>query len=889
VGTENLDKIFNPKRIAVIGASDREDSIGAKLMRNLIGVGFQGTIYPVNPFRSTVQGVTAYPSITRIPWKVDLAIIATPAHIVPQIVEECGKTGVSGIIIISAGFREIGKEGEALEKQIYEHKERYNLRIIGPNSLGIIRPSIKLNATFVNKMPHPGRIAFISQSAALCASVLDWASEAGIGFSAVVSTGNMLDVDFGDLIDYFGSDPQTRSIILYMESVKNARKFISAARGFAKAKPIIVLKSGRFPESAEAAFSHVGVLCSEDSVYDAAFRRAGIVRVEAVRDLFNCTEALSMQQRPKGPNLTIITNAGGPAIIAADALLARGGRLTGLTGETVQMLKNALPPYCRATNPIDILEEASVERFRKVMEICFKDSNSDGFLIIYTPQGAADPISTAKAIIECAREMRKPVLAAFIGEGLCRKTRKILRRNGIPAFNAPDEAATTFMYMLSYTQNLELLYQTPEEIPMELSIPIFLRETLKKACSDGRHFLDQHEAMLFLEAYAIPVVKTVVARSPSQAKSLASKLGYPIVMKALSPQIIHKSGVGGVILDVRSPKEVEASFNELAERLKKFDERAEFQGVILQPMILKKNYELLLGSKKDPQFGAVIAFGAGGTSAELTQDLSVGLPPLNQVLARRLIERTRIYKIAQESPFRSSFQLLEEILVKFSQIVIDFPEIREMEINPLIVNENGVVAVDARIVIDSNAVLGETKPYEHLVISPYPKKYITRFTLKNGVEVTLRPIKPEDENLLRKFYCSLSEETMRLRFFQVFREVPRETLIRHCHLDYDREMAIIAETERESERRIIGISMLTADPGRKSGEFAVVVGDQWQGLGLGSRLTDCIIEVSREMGLERIYAFISSDNLRMIDLCAKKGFKIEKINGELIKASLNII
>ena len=330
-------------------------------------------------------------------------------------------------------------------------------------------------------------------------------------------------------------------------------------------------------------------------------------------------------------------------------------------------------------------------------------------------------------------------------------------------------------------------------------------------------------------------------------------------------------------------------FNELAERLKKFDEGAEFQGVILQPMILKKNYELLLGSKKDPQFGAVIAFGAGGTSAELTQDLSVGLPPLNQVFARRLIEGTRIYKIAQESPFRSSFQLLEEILVKFSQIVIDFPEIREMEINPLIVNENGVVAVDARIVIDPNAVLGETKPYEHLVISPYPKKYITRFTLKNGVEVTLRPIKPEDENLLRKFYCSLSEETIRPRFFQVFREVPRETLIRHCHLDYNREMAIIAERERESERRIIGISMLTADPGRKSGEFAVVVGDQWQGLGLGSRLTDCIIEIGREMGLERIYAFISSDNSRMINLCTKKGFKFEKINGELVKAGLNII
>ncbi|MEM2319373.1 MAG: bifunctional acetate--CoA ligase family protein/GNAT family N-acetyltransferase [Candidatus Bathyarchaeia archaeon] len=888
MGTENLDKIFNPKRIAVIGASDREGSIGAKLLRNLVGVGYPGVVYPVNPFKSTIQGITAYPSITRIPWQVDLAIIATPAHTVPQIVEECGKAGVKGIIIISAGFREAGKEGEALEKQILEIKDRYGMRIIGPNSMGVIRPSIRLNATFADKTAMPGRIAFISQSAALCASVLDWASEANIGFSAVVSTGSMMDVDFSDLIDYFGTDPQTRSIILYMECITNARKFMSAARGFARAKPIVVIKAGRFPESAEATLSHIGAVCGEDAVYDAAFRRAGIVRVEAISDLFNCAEALAMRANPQGPNLTIITNAGGPGVMATDTLIARGGRLSRLSRETIQALKSVLPPYCCASNPVDILEEATAERFRKVMEICFKDPNSDGFLIIYTPQGAADPISTVKAIIEASKLTTKPILTSFVGESLaCRKARQILQKRGIPSFSTPEQAVSTFMYMYSYTQNLELLYQTPEEIPVEVSIPTFLKEVLRKAFNEGRTVLSQPESLHFLKVYSIPTVKTVVAKTPEEAETLALELGFPVVMKALSPQIIHKSKAGGVILNVWSREEVKAFFNELAARVKELRPDAEFQGVILQPMILKRGYELLLGAKKDPQFGSVIIFGTGGVAAEIMQDISVGLPPLNQVLARRLMERTRFYKLSEASDFRPNFRLLEEILVKFSKLVIDLPEIKEIEINPLIVDEEGAVAVDARIVIDTERVLKETHPHEHLVIAPYPTKYVTRWVLKNGFPVVIRPIKPEDEPLLNDFYNSLSEETMRLRFFQVCREFSHETLSRHCNVDYDREMAMVAEVHGE-KRRIIGVSLLTADPGRKSGEFAVVVGDQWQGLGLGSKLVDCVIEVGRDMGLETIYGYVASDNSRMIDLCANKGFKIQRVDAELMKATLDL-
>lgn len=883
MGVENLDKIFNPKRIAVIGASDREGSIGAKLMRNLVGRGFSGAVYPVNPFKSAVQGVTAYPNILKIPWKVDLAVIATPAHTVPQIIEECGKAGVSGVIIVSAGFREACGEGENLEKQIVEHMKKYNLRIIGPNSLGIIRPSIGLNATFVDRPVATGRIAFISQSAALCASVLDWASEAGVGFSAVVSTGSMIDVDFGDLIDYFGTDPQTRSIILYMESAGDARKFLSAARGFARAKPIIVIKAGCFPESREVALSHVGALCGEDEVYDAAFRRAGMVRVEAIKDLFNCAEALAMQSSPRGPNLTIITNAGGPAIMATDALIAKGGCLTKLSEETIQRLKNILPPYCRAANPIDIFEEATVDRFRKVMEICFRDPNSDGFLIIYTPQGAADPISTAKALIELAKDLKKPVLASFIGEGACRKARQILQRNGVPAFSTPEEAAATFMYMYTYTQNLELLYQTPEEISMEFSIPAFLKELLKRAVKENRTALSQSEALQFLESYAIPVLESAVAKTPEEAEAAASKLGYPVVMKAVSPQMIHKSKAGGVILNVWSEGEVKIFFEELARRVKACD--AEFKGVLIQPMIRDRGFELLLGAKRDIEFGSVIIFGAGGVDAELTRDISVGLPPLNQVLARRLIEKTRIYRSLTESHLNLNLRLLDEVLVKFSQLVVDFPEIKEIEINPLMMTEKGAVAVDARIIIDEEAISKGTRPHQHLVISPYPKKYITRFKMKNGMQVILRPIKPEDESMLRTFYQSLSEETVRLRFLQAIYQFPRELLTRQCNLDYDREIAIIAETE-ENDRKMIAMGMLTADPGRKSGEFAVVVGDAWQGMGLGSKLVDYLVEIGEDMGLENVYAYISSDNAKMITLCAERNFKIERINGELVRASL---
>jgi acetyltransferase len=887
MGTDNLAKIFNPRRVAVIGASDTEGSLGARILRNLIGIEYERIVYPVNPFRYTVQGITAYPIITKIPWRVDLAIIATPAHTVPQIVEECGKAGVPGIIIVSAGFKETGEAGALLEKQIQELKNKYNMRIIGPNSFGIMRPKIKLNATFSNSVALPGKIAFVSQSAALCASVLDWASEAHIGFSAIVSTGSMLDVDLGDLIDYFAEDGQTRSIVVYVESIKNARKFMSAARGIARAKPIVVVKAGRFPESVEATVCHTGALCGEDAVHDAAFRRVGVVRVDAISDLLDCAEALAMQPNPKGPNLTIITNAGGPGIMAIDYLVAQGGRLSSLSIETIQALKSVLPSYCSTANPIDILEEADPERFKKVAEICFKDPNSDGFLFIYTPLGATSPVAFAKTIVELSKQTIKPVLTSLIGEGECRKARGILQKNGTPSFMTPKQAVSTFMYMYSYTQNLELLYQTPEELPVEPTIPKFLKEVLERTFVNGQEVLNQPESLQFLFAYGIPTISTVVAKTSDEAEALASELSCPIVMKAVSPQLSHKSKAGGVVLNVWSPREAKAFFNELAEKVREHDSQADFQGVAIQPMIRKKGLELLIGSKKDPQFGSVIVFGKGGTEAELFKDISVGFPPLNRVLARRIIERTAVYRHAASCGNSLNPKLLEEVLVKFSQLVVDFPEIKEMDINPLIADENSVVAVDARIKIDPEKMLKDVHPYEHLVIAPYPSKYVAQWNLKGETPVVLRPVKPEDETLFRELFKSFSQDTMRFRFFQIMKDVTHEFLTRLCNIDYDREMAIVAETQ-QGKRRIIGAVRLIVEPGRNSGEFAVVVGDEWQGQGLGSKLLDYIIDIGKDIKLEEIYGYVVSDNVKMIHLCTNKGFKMEPAEEGISKAVLKL-
>jgi acetyltransferase len=845
-------------------------------------------VFPVNSFRSTVQGMQAYPSIEKVPRIVDLAIIATPAHTVPQILEECGRAQVKAVIITSAGFQEVGKNGELSEKQIIEYKKTYGMRIIGPNSFGVIRPSINLYATFGKQIALPGKIAFISQSAALCALALDWAAEAQIGLSAVVSTGSMLDVDIGDLIDYFGMDSETRSIVLYIESIANPRKFMSAARGFARTKPIIVFKAGRFQETMASTLTHSGRLSGQDAVYDAAFRRVGVVRVEAVSDLFNCAQALMVQPNPLGPNPVIITNAGGLGIIAADHLIARGGQLSSLSSESIEALKKVLPLYCTAGNPLDIFEDATPERFKAASEICLKDPSNNGSIIIFTPQGTTEPLALAKVIIDITKQAKKPLIVALTGENNnCRQARALLQKNGIPAFRTPEEAVSTFMYMWLYTQNLELLYQTPKEVPVGLAVPTFLKGILRRAFCEGRALLTLPESLDFLDAYKIPTVKTLIAKTPEEAKAFATELGYPVAIKAVSPQLSHKTEFEAVALNICTPSEIPAIFNELADKVKNSHVMAEFQGVAIQPMVRKNNYELFVGARKDRQFGSIILFGTGGTSAEMFKDISIGFPVLNQVLARRVIENTTIYKHSSTSKRKFNVNLVEEILVKFSQLISDFPEIESMDINPLIASESHVVAVDARIVLDRSKIMQEVaRPHEHLVIAPYPKKYVSTQKLKNGIPVLLRPIKPEDEDRLNRLITSLSKETMRFRFFQIIKEMTHDTLTRYCNIDYDREVAIVAELQENGDSKIIGVVRLILDPDGKQGEFAILVGDQWQGLGLGSKLMCSLFDIAKDMRLQRIYGYVMTDNQKMVQLCNKKGFKVENLDEEIAKISL---
>ena len=891
--TLNLDKIFNPKSIAVIGASDEEGSVGYILMKNLTELGYQGKVYPVNIHKTEILGFKAYQTVDQLPETVDLAVIATPAKTVPDIVEQCGKAGIPGIIIISAGFKEVGPEGKALEDKILEIKKRYNLRIIGPNCLGIIRPSINLNATFTAKMPKPGNIAFISQSGALCAAILDWAVHENIGFSNFVSIGSMVDVDFGDLIDYFGTDPKTRSILMYIEGITDAREFMSAARHFARTKPIIVVKAGKFSESAHAVASHTGSLAGEDMVYDAAFKRAGIVRVEEIGDLFNAAEVLGMQPLPKGPNLAIITNAGGPGVMATDALISRGGKLAKLSPKTMETLNSILPHYWSRGNPIDILGDAKADRYTAVVEACLKDENVDGLLIIYTPQGVEDPAKIAKSIVKLCKGRgyrNKTILTSFMGHEEVEKANSIFNENSIPTYSTPEQAVKTYMYMYQYKRNLELLYETPEELPVDIvppKRPLFV--IMRNAALENREVLTEAEAKKLLEYYDIPVVKTSVAKTADEAAVLASQIGYPVVLKILSPQIVHKTDAGGVVLDINSEAELRKAFDLIMQRAREYNPNAEIQGVTVQPMIKKQGYEVIIGAKTDMLFGPVILFGMGGIGVELFRDVAIGLPPLNQTLARRIMEETKVYQLLKgyRNVPPANIRLLEEIMVRFSQMLVDFPQLKEVDINPLFIDEKEAFALDARVVIDKKRVFAKLKPHEHLVISPYPKKYETLWKLRDGRTVILRPIKPEDEPLWLEMFRNFSEESIRYRFFEVIKDTPHEVRVRYCNIDYDREIGIVAELNEGGIRKILGVVRLVIEPDGKTGEVAIIVADPWQGLGLGTKMMDYMIEVCKDKGLETIYGVMLPDNYRAINLMKKMGFNI-KYEEDVVKATLNL-
>jgi acetyltransferase len=892
--TTNLDKIFNPQVVAIIGASDAEGSVGYAIVKNFTQLGYAGKVYFVNIRKPEILGVKTYQSVDQIPEPVDLAMIATPAKTVPDVMEECGRANVKGVIIVSAGFKETGAAGKALEEKILQIARKYGIRVIGPNCIGIIRPRKNLNATFLDKMPKPGNIAFLSQSGALGSAILDWAINENIGFSNFVSVGSMIDVDFGDLIDYFGGDPKTKSILMYVEGITEARKFMSAARHFARTKPIIVVKSGKFAESAKAAASHTGSLSGEDDIYDAAFKRAGIVRVDEIADLFNAAEVLGTQPLPKGPRLAVITNAGGPGVMATDSLIAQGGRLAHLSQKTLDSLNAVLPPFWSHGNPIDVLGDAHADRYRIAVEACLNDENIDGILIVYTQQAVSESVEIAKSIVELVRSktyQNKTILTSFMGSGAVQEANKILNANNIPTYSTPEQAIKTYMYMYNYQRNIDLLYETPEELPVDAAPPKRpIQVILRNAAFEDREVLTEDEAKRILKYYNFPVVRTAVANNVDEAVAYAQDMGFPVVLKILSPQIVHKSDAGGVILNVNSAREVREAFETLIQRATAYNPNAQIIGVTVQPMIEKKGYEIILGGKTDPVFGPVILFGMGGVGVELFKDYAIGLPPLNTALIDRMMEETKVYRLLKgyrgENPV--DLKRLYETMLLFSQLLVDFPQIKEIDINPLLINEKEACILDARIVIDKDKVCKQFEPHEHMVISPYPKKYELLWTLKNGQEVMLRPIKPEDEPLWLQWFQSLSEESIRYRFFQMLKDTPHEVRVRYCNIDYDREIAIVAEVVEDGKKKILGVSRLSIEPDGKSGEMAFIVSDYWQGLGLGTKMVDYTLDIAKEKGVESVYAIMLPDNYRALSLTKKMGFTIEYLNDGTVKGELNL-
>lgn len=885
-----IQVMFDPKTIALIGATEKEGAVGRTILENLLrSTGRR--IFPVNPHTSKILDVESYPTIVDVPGHVDLAVVATPARSVPEIVEECGRAGIEGIAIISAGFKEIGEEGKRLESEIDGVRKKYGMRILGPNCLGFVRPVLGLNATFLRGNPPPGNIAFISQSGALGSAILDWAVSAGIGFSMFASLGSMIDIDFGDMIDFLGDDEATRSILVYMEGVGNARKFMSAARAFARRKPIIILKPGRFVQSARAVHSHTGAMAGDDEVYEAAFRRVGAVRVREIAELFDAAEVLDSKRLPAGPRLAIVTCAGGPGVMATDALIHLGGELAELSEESMKQLNAFLPPYWSKANPVDVLGDATVDRFTKALTICLGDPMVDGVLVIYVPMDSAPSTQLAQAVADRANDSGKPVIATWMGAGDVEEGRHIFVENSIPAYDTPEEAVRTYVNMCRYKRHLDQLYETPEELPAHKApSKDHLKELLGRVLTEGRTLLNEEESKDFLMAYRIPVTMAEVVQDPEAAVKIADKVGYPVVIKVVSPDISHKSEVGGVIMGIDSSATLKEAYEKLIQRVKGRAPEARITGVAVEKMVADVDYELILGARKDKDFGSVILFGMGGTMAEFIKDFSIGLPPLNQTLAKMLIQDTRVYKMLQG--FRgkpaADFEGLEEILVNFSNLIVDFPEIAEIDINPLAISDGKASALDARIIIDRNYDAAGQSPYPHLIITPYPVRYTTPWQLSDGTEVLLRAIRPEDEPAEREMLASLSEETVKTRFFSVFRNISHEWLILFCNIDYDRHIAIVAEMEENGKKSMIGVARLIMDQDLTSGEVAVLVQDRFQGKRLGTKFVEVLIGIARERGLEDIRADVLTENESMLHVFRRLGFKTRWVPGGTSEAVLKL-
>ena len=892
-----LDVFFHPETVAVIGATERADSVGRTILWNLVSNPFGGTVFPINPNRPSVLGVKAYPNVAAVPERIDLAIVVTPAATVPGVIGECADAGVKAAVIISAGFKESGPAGGELEAQILAQARRGRMRVIGPNCLGVMSPPNGLNATFAAAIARPGSVGFISQSGALCTAILDWSLREFVGFSAFASVGSMLDVGWGDLIDYLGDDPRTRSIILYMESIGDPRSFLSAARQLALTKPIIVIKAGRSEAAAKAAASHTGALAGSDDVLEAAFRRCGVLRVNNISDVFYMAEVLAKQPRPRGPRLAIVTNAGGPGVLATDALIAHGGELARLSDETLESLNRLLPPHWSHANPVDVLGDASSDRYAKAVEIVSRDPSSDGLLVILAPQAMTDATQTAERLAPYAKLDGKPILASWMGGAQVAAGEAILNRANIPTFPYPDTAVRVFHYMWRYTYNLRGLYETPALVAStDRDAPdrALAARLLESARRGDRTILTEFESKQLLKAYGIPTVETRAAATVDDAARAAAELGYPVVVKLLSETITHKTDVGGVRLNLADEAAVRRAYSDIQSAVLERAGAGHFSGLTVQPMIKLDGYELIVGSTLDPQFGPVLLFGLGGQLVEVFEDRALALPPLNTTLARRMMEQTRIFAALQGVRGRKPVDLaaLEGLLVRFSQLVVEQPKIKEIDINPLLVSAEALVALDARILLHPSTVVEEELP--RLPIRPYPSQYVIPWTMKDGTPVTIRPIRPEDEPLMAEFHQRLSERSVYMRYFHMVslgQRVAHERLTRICFIDYDREMALVAERSDPAEdgRAIVAVGRLSKLTGGTEGDVAILVADQFQRRGLGSELLRRLLEVGRNERLERITADILPENREMQHICRALGFQLERTPGDpTVRASIEL-
>jgi acetyltransferase len=892
-----LDTFFSPKTVAVIGATEKAGSVGRTVLWNLISSPFGGTVYPVNPNRPNVLGIRAYPKIADIPELIDLAVIVTPAQTIPGIIAECVKAGIKAAVVISAGFKETGAGGAELERQILEHARRGKMRVIGPNCLGVMHPPGGLNATFAGGIARSGSVGFISQSGALCTAVLDWSLREKVGFSAFISIGSMLDVGWGDLINYLGDDPKTQSIVIYMETIGDARAFLSAAREVALSKPIIVIKPGRTEGAAKAAASHTGSLTGSDEVLDAAFWRCGVLRVNTIAEIFYMAEVLAKQPRPKGPRLTIVTNAGGPGVLAVDALLTSGGELAELSKETTDGLNQILPAAWSHNNPIDVLGDAGADRYAKALEIAAKDPRTDGLLVILTPQAMTDATQTAEALKPYAKAFGKPVIASWMGGSDVAAGEEILNRSDIPTFPYPDTAARMFAYMWRHAYALHGLYETPalsDRNGKDAAGAASAAKIVAAVRKSGRSLLTEFESKQLLAAYGIPTVETQIAKTEDEAAKLADKIGYPIVLKLHSETITHKTDVGGVKLNLANAAAVKKAFAAIKKSVSEKAGAKHFSGVTVQPMVKLSGYELILGSSIDPQFGPVLLFGTGGQLVEVFKDRALALPPLNTTLARRLMERTRIFTALKGVRGQPPVDLaaLEQMLVRFSQLVVEQRWIKEIDINPLLASHERLVALDARVVLHEPGIAENQLP--KLAIRPYPTQYIWPAKMKDGTPVTIRPIRPEDEPLMVNFHQSLSEESVYFRYFHMIalgQRVAHDRLTRICFNDYDREIALVAEYKdsKTGERKILGVGRLSKEPGTDTSQFAILIVDQRQRQGLGTELLRRLVEIGREEKLKTITAGILPENVGMQAVCKKLKFKLKQSDTEdMIHAEIEL-